>query len=137
LLNLQKNGQRGRDKKSWPKENNELGCMKINHIILYVLRFSHSKILCGNLSMYKINKLQHGKRFVWDFHTCWWSIRNLTCSLRSLVRFQILQQVVWKSLMRAFHEVISISAMFSIWAPAQHEGISTALVSYTANFKFA
>ena len=38
--------------------------------------------------MYEINKLQHGKRFVRDFHTRWFCIRNLTRSLRSLVRFQ-------------------------------------------------
>ena len=44
--------------------------------------------------MYKINKLQHGKRFVRDFHTRWFCIRNLTRSLRSLVRFQILHQAV-------------------------------------------
>ena len=44
--------------------------------------------------MYKINKLQHGKRFVRDFHTRWFCIRNLTRSLRSLVRFQILHQLV-------------------------------------------
>ena len=56
--------------------------------------------------MYKINKLQHGKRFVRDFHTRWFCIRNLTRSLRSLVRFQILHQLV--SYARAFHEVISI-----------------------------
>ena len=48
----------------------------------------------GNNSMYKINKLQHGKRFVRDFHTRWFCIRNLTRSLRSLVRFQILHQIV-------------------------------------------
>ena len=54
-----------------------------------------------NLSMYKINKLQHGKHFVRDFHTRWWSIRNLTRSLRSLVRFQILHQLAWKSHKRA------------------------------------
>ena len=34
-----------------------------------------------NLSMYQINKLQHGKRFVRDFHTRCWSIRNLTRSI--------------------------------------------------------
>ena len=39
--------------------------------------------------MYKINKLQHGKHFVRDFHTRWFCIRNLTHSLRSLVWFQI------------------------------------------------
>ena len=46
--------------------------------------------------MYKINKLQHGKRFVRDFHTRWFCIRNLTRSLSSLVRFLILQQFVRK-----------------------------------------
>ena len=47
--------------------------------------FSQSKIWYENLSMYKINKLQHGKHLVRDFHTSWWSIRNFTCSLRSLM----------------------------------------------------
>ena len=28
--------------------------------------------------MYELNKLLHGKRFVRDFHTRWFSIRNLT-----------------------------------------------------------
>ena len=41
--------------------------------------------------MYKINKLQHGKRFVRDFHTRWF------VSEISLVRFQILHQLVRKS----------------------------------------
>ena len=47
--------------------------------------------------MYEINKLLHGKRFVRDFHTRWFCIRNPTRSLRPLVRFQILHQLVWKS----------------------------------------
>ena len=46
--------------------------------------------------MYKINKLQHGKRFVRDFHTRWFCIRNLTRLLCSLVRFLIRQQLVRK-----------------------------------------
>ena len=46
--------------------------------------------------MYEINKLLHGKRFVRDFHTRWFCIRNLTRSLRSLVRFQILSFVFAK-----------------------------------------
>ena len=60
--------------------------------------------------MYEINKLLHGKRFVRDFHTRWFCIRNLTRSLRSLVRFQILHQLdrVKIPYARAFHEVISI-----------------------------
>ena len=44
--------------------------------------------------MYEINKLLHGKRFVRDFHTRWFCIRSLTRSLPSLVRFQILHQLV-------------------------------------------
>ena len=56
--------------------------------------------------MYKINKLQHGKRFVRDFHTRWWSIRNLTRSISdtSPTRVKI-------PYARAFHEVISISSI--------------------------
>ena len=49
--------------------------------------FSHSKIWCENLCMYKINKLQHGKRFVRDFHTHWCSIRNLTRSISDTLYF--------------------------------------------------
>ena len=37
-----------------------------------------------------------------DFHTSWWSIRNLTCLLRSLVWFLILHQQVWKSRTQRF-----------------------------------
>ena len=48
--------------------------------------------------MYEINKLLHRKRFVRDFHTRWFCIRNLTRSLRSLVRLQILHQLVWTEL---------------------------------------
>jgi len=59
--------------------------------------FSHSKIWCENLSMFKISKLKHGKCFLQDFRTRWWSIRNLTRSLHSLLGFQILQQLMWKS----------------------------------------
>ena len=47
-----------------------------------------------NLSIYKVNKLQHGKCFVRDFHTSRFCIRNLTRLLRSLVRFQILHRLV-------------------------------------------
>ena len=35
-----------------------------------------------------------GKRFLRDFYNRWFCIRNLTRSLRSLVRFQILHQLV-------------------------------------------
>ena len=60
--------------------------------------------------MYKINKLQHGKHFVLDFHTRWFCIRNLTRSLRSLVRFHDTSPTRVKiPYARAFHEVISIS----------------------------
>ena len=54
--------------------------------------------------MYKINKLQYGKRFVRDFHTHWFCIRNLTRSISdtSPTRVKI-------PCARAFHEVISIS----------------------------
>ena len=53
--------------------------------------------------MYKINKLQHGKRFVRDFHTRWFCIRSLTRSISdtSPTRVKI-------PYARAFHEVISI-----------------------------
>ena len=53
--------------------------------------------------MYKINKLQHGKHFVRDFHTRWFCIRNLTRSISdtSPTRAKI-------PYARAFHEVISI-----------------------------
>ena len=53
--------------------------------------------------MYKINKLQRGKRFVRDFHTRWFCIRNLTRSISdtSPTRVKI-------PYARAFHEVISI-----------------------------
>ena len=53
--------------------------------------------------MYKINKLQHGKRFVRDFHTRWFCIRNLTRSISdtSPTRVKI-------PYARAFHQVISI-----------------------------
>ena len=59
--------------------------------------------------MYEINKLQHGKRFVRDFHTRWFCIRNLTRLLRSLVRFTSPTRVEIPYA-RAFHEVISISS---------------------------
>ena len=60
--------------------------------------------------MYVINKLLHGKRFVRDFHTRWFSIRNshsfatLTRSISdtSPTRVKI-------PYARVFHEVISIS----------------------------
>ena len=54
--------------------------------------------------MYKINKLQHGKRFVRDFHTRWFCIRNLTRSISdaSPTRVKI-------PYARALHEVISIT----------------------------
>ena len=53
--------------------------------------------------MYKINKLHHGRRFVRDFHTRWFCIRNLTRSISdtSPTRVKI-------PYARAFHEVISI-----------------------------
>ena len=56
--------------------------------------------------MYKINKLQHGERFVRDFHTSWFCIRNLTRSISdtSPTRVKI-------PYARDFHEVISISAL--------------------------
>ena len=56
--------------------------------------------------MYKINKLQHRKRFVRDFHTRWFCIRNLTRSISdtSPTRVKI-------PYARAFHEVISIYAL--------------------------
>ena len=58
--------------------------------------------------MYEINKLLHGKRFVGDFHTRWFCIRNLTRSLRSSpTRVKI-------PYARAFHEVISISSSKSV-----------------------
>ena len=56
--------------------------------------------------MYKKNKLQHGKRFVRDFHTRWFSIRNLTRSLRSLSDTSPTRVKIPYA--RAFHEVISI-----------------------------
>ena len=53
--------------------------------------------------MYEINKLLHGKRFVRDFHTRWFCIRNLTRSISdtSPTRVKI-------PYARTFHEVISI-----------------------------
>ena len=53
--------------------------------------------------MYEINKLLHGKRFVWDFHTRWFCIRNLTRSISdtSPTRVKI-------PYAHAFREVISI-----------------------------
>ena len=53
--------------------------------------------------MYEINKLLHGKRFVRDFHTRWFCIRNLTRSISdtSPTRVKI-------PYARAFHVVISI-----------------------------
>ena len=68
--------------------------------------FSHSKIWYENLCihMYKLNKLQHEKRFIWDFHTCWWSTRNLT----RLISDTVLQQLVKILYASTFHEVISI-----------------------------
>ena len=60
--------------------------------------------------MYKINKLQHGKRFVRDFHTRWFCQSEI-----SLVRcahsfdFRYFTTRVKIPYTRAFHEVISIS----------------------------
>ena len=56
-----------------------------------------------SVRLYKINKLQHGKRFARDFCTRWQSIRNLTRSISdtSATRVKI-------PYARAFHEVISI-----------------------------
>ena len=53
--------------------------------------------------MYEINKLLHGKRFVRDFHTRRFCIRNLTRSISdtSTTRVKI-------PYARAFHEVISM-----------------------------
>ena len=63
--------------------------------------------------MYKTNKLQHEKRFVRDFHTRWFCIRNLTRSISdtSPTRVKI-------PLARAFREVISIpsTALFAAGA---------------------
>ena len=45
----------------------------------------------------KINVIQYGKCFnEWYIHTRWFRIKNPTCSLRSLVRFLIRQQLVCK-----------------------------------------
>ena len=46
--------------------------------------------------MYIINTIPHGKCFVWYLRTRCFCIRNLTRSLRSLVRFLIRQQLVRK-----------------------------------------
>ena len=53
--------------------------------------------------MYEINKLLHEKRFVRDFHTCWFCIRNLTRSISDTS-----PTCVKIPYARAFHEVISI-----------------------------
>ena len=58
--------------------------------------------------MYEINKLLHGKRFVRDFHTRRFCIRNLTRSISdtSPTRVKI-------PYTRAFHEVISIYSVLN------------------------
>ena len=58
--------------------------------------------------MYEINKLQHGKRFVRDFHTRWFCIRNLTRSALTRSISDTTPTRVKIPYERAFHEVISI-----------------------------
>ena len=56
--------------------------------------------------MYKRNKLQHGKRFVRNFHTRWFCFRNLTRSISDTSPTRVKIQYAC-----AFHEVISIYSM--------------------------
>ena len=65
------------------------------------MQTSFIKTLKVNLSMYEINKLLHGKCFVWDFCTRWFCIRSLVHSLHSLVRFQIDHQLMRTAVMRS------------------------------------
>ena len=60
--------------------------------------------------MYKINKLQHGKRFVRDFHTRWFNLYQKSHSFAALTRSisDTSPTRVKIPYARAFHEVISI-----------------------------
>ena len=65
--------------------------------------------------MYIINTIPHGKCFVRYLRTRCFCIRNLTRSLRSLVRFLIRQQLLCKYCApSSFHEVFSISSLLSL-----------------------
>ena len=58
--------------------------------------------------MYKINKLQHRKRFIRDFHTRWFGTRNLTRLISDTSPTHV--KIPYA---RAFREVISISKLIS------------------------
>ena len=62
--------------------------------------------------MYQINKLQHGKRFVRDFHTRWFNLYQKSHSFAALTRSisDTSPTRVKIPYARAFHEVISILA---------------------------
>ena len=64
--------------------------------------------------MYKINKLQHGKRFVRDFHTRWFNLYQKSHSFAALTRSisDTSPTRVKIPYARAFHEVISIYTVY-------------------------
>ena len=79
-----------------------LWCVATNFSIFERLKKGFQNDEC--LSMCKVNTTPHGKCFVRYIRTCF-CIRNLTCSLPSLVIFLIRQQLVCKLYASTFHEV--------------------------------
>ena len=82
-----------------------------------------------NVSVWVINTIPHGKCFVRYLRTRFFCIRNLTRSLRSLVRFLIRQQLVRK------YRTPTLSMKYSLYSSLSEVGCKREQRQQTARIK--